>query len=514
MITIDDLPEEGGIYAKTKLEWTEVDHLYIHYFYKIVNNINGKFYYGIHSILKEDPRSNDLVNDGYWGSGTAIHEAEIKYGLENFTKTVEAIFSTRAEVRLKEAEVVTQELVDDRMCYNMILGGCESPKQQGGWILVNYADESLRKEKMFSIPVEEYWENKDKYITPGTGTVIVNYRDPLLRLPNGFRISTEEYYNNPDKYINVFSERGYFKCKDNWEDIRYLSFNDPLVLSGQFVGINNGIKQSKETIDKRRGEKNGSYGSFWITNGTENKKQKKDDTIPDGWWKGRVRTSNKLIARVNILTHEKKYFSEDEIKNCSPDWIEEFLLDKNYNLITPEIIESMSQTMSVKQICDSLGICKQSLRKAKNYYIEIEKLDKKYKKSHRPQTKNPLPKSKKSWIEDSSGKQRLVGREEIEAYLNSGWKLINKSPGHYEISDELRTGIIDTFVETLSIKETSKKVRVSRKYIKENILKINETKTPLQWFKNKKGELKRTFVPKDLLPKVLAYGWHRAAPRT
>ena len=67
MITIDDLPEEGGMYAKTKLEWKEVDHLYIHYFYKITNNINGKFYYGIHSILKEDPKSNDLVNDGYWG---------------------------------------------------------------------------------------------------------------------------------------------------------------------------------------------------------------------------------------------------------------------------------------------------------------------------------------------------------------------------------------------------------------------------------------------------------------
>jgi hypothetical protein len=99
-LTIDDLPEEGN--GKTKKEWEEVDYLYIHYFYKITNNINGKYYYGIHSILKEDPKSDDLVNDGYWGSGSAIIWAENKYGLENFTKTIEKTFSTRADLRLYE----------------------------------------------------------------------------------------------------------------------------------------------------------------------------------------------------------------------------------------------------------------------------------------------------------------------------------------------------------------------------------------------------------------------------
>jgi hypothetical protein len=283
MITIDDLPEEGGLYSKTKLEWEEVDHLYIHYFYKITNNINGKFYYGIHSILKDDPKSNDLENDGYWGSGVAIHEAEIKYGLENFSKTIEATFSTRAEVRLKEAEVVTQELVDDRMCYNMVLGGCESPnKWQGGWLLVNYADKSLRKEKMFSIPSEEYQANKDKYITQSSGmmsAVDVNTNKRKF-------ISSEEYNKNKEQYKMASSGKITCKNKDDWNDVRFLDKTDPLITSGQFIGINKGVQQSEETVNKKVGSKNGSYGSFWITNGRENRRVKNKD-IPKGWKRGR-----------------------------------------------------------------------------------------------------------------------------------------------------------------------------------------------------------------------------------
>lgn len=38
-----------------------------HYFYKITNTINNKYYYGVHST--------DNLNDGYMGSGTVIRMA-------------------------------------------------------------------------------------------------------------------------------------------------------------------------------------------------------------------------------------------------------------------------------------------------------------------------------------------------------------------------------------------------------------------------------------------------------
>lgn len=470
MITIDDLPEEGGIYAKTKLEWTEVDHLYIHYFYKIVNNINGKFYYGIHSILKEDPRSNDLVNDGYWGSGTAIHEAEIKYGLKNFTKTIEAIFSTRAEVRLKEAEVVTQELVDDRMCYNMILGGCESPKQQGGWILVNYADESLRKEKMFSIPVEEYYRNKELYTSP-------------------------------------FLDKVAYKNKYNWKEVRFLDPNDPLVLSGQFIGINSGVKQSQETIDKKIGEKNGSYGTVWITDGKENKKIKKEDIIPEGWKKGRViKPKGTIVYLINKITGEKKEFNKEERHNAPDHWIEGFLLDKDLNVITADRLNILRKTKTSKQIQKELGISKGSFSKLINHYSKQNLLEKITKETTSTKTYSSI------WIENKEGKQIKIKREDLDKYQSLGWKRTQHRVGNYKITDRTREEILSVFIETLSIKETSKITKVSRKYIKDSILVIGPD-IPLRWFEDSSGKLKRTFVPNWLLPRVLDHGWFYSAPR-
>ena len=48
----------------------------------------------------------------------------------------------------------------------------------------------------------------------------------------------------------------------------------------------------KKMKDSKKGHGNGinnsQFGSFWITNGIENKKVKKDIIIPDGWYKGRI----------------------------------------------------------------------------------------------------------------------------------------------------------------------------------------------------------------------------------
>lgn len=52
----------------------------------------------------------------------------------------------------------------------------------------------------------------------------------------------------------------------------------------------NQIKEEKESKKDKRycGEHNSHFGTMWITNGVINKIIKKEETIPDGWNKGRV----------------------------------------------------------------------------------------------------------------------------------------------------------------------------------------------------------------------------------
>lgn len=86
-----------------------------HYFYKITNQINGKYYYGIHST--------DNLNDNYKGSGVRLQEAYKKYGEENFSKDILKYFNTRKEASEYEKEKVTKLEVNSKECYNLTTGG-------------------------------------------------------------------------------------------------------------------------------------------------------------------------------------------------------------------------------------------------------------------------------------------------------------------------------------------------------------------------------------------------------
>lgn len=105
-----------------------------HYFYKITNTVNGKFYYGIHST--------DDLEDGYLGSGIKIRKAVAKYGAENFTKEILKFFTTREEASLYESKIVNATVLNDPACYNLRTGG-DVARLPGGRI----AEESVRKAK-------------------------------------------------------------------------------------------------------------------------------------------------------------------------------------------------------------------------------------------------------------------------------------------------------------------------------------------------------------------------------
>ena len=81
--------------------------------YKTTNTLNNKYYIGVHNGKDK----------WYKGSGTALKRAIKLHGGEHFvTETLEE-FDTRQEAFAREAELVTEELVNDRNCYNIKLGG-------------------------------------------------------------------------------------------------------------------------------------------------------------------------------------------------------------------------------------------------------------------------------------------------------------------------------------------------------------------------------------------------------
>lgn len=83
--------------------------------YRITNQINWKYYFGIHST--------DNLEDGYFGSGKLLNQAIVKYGKSNFHKCIIADYPTRKEASDHEKLAVTSVQIEDEMCYNIQPGG-------------------------------------------------------------------------------------------------------------------------------------------------------------------------------------------------------------------------------------------------------------------------------------------------------------------------------------------------------------------------------------------------------
>ena len=164
------------------------DNYKYNYFYKITNNLNGNFYYGIHST--------NSLDDGYMGSGLKLKRAYKKYGIENFSKEILKFFDTREELSDYEAEAVTEILVNDPTCYNTSLGG-EQLSVKGTFSVYNKEEHIWER-----ITSEDYDANPDKYIKQNIGKVLVyDINDTSKKM---FFVDKDEYYNNKDKYRTSF----------------------------------------------------------------------------------------------------------------------------------------------------------------------------------------------------------------------------------------------------------------------------------------------------------------------
>jgi len=214
----------------------------LYYFvYKIINEINGKFYIGKH-------KTNNL-NDGYFGSGKLLKRAIKKYGIENFFLEILFVCESEKEMILREKILVVP---DNEINYNLTKGG------NGSFDFIN---------------INRLW-------------------------------NTEKYKNRlPKNHIHIMRNKHINELKSNSE--YYLTFSNKVSV-GNVNSYKNGRKKtflgkhhtddSKKIIGEKNsihqsGAGNSQFGTMWISNGTENKKIKKetlDEWIKKGYYKGRI----------------------------------------------------------------------------------------------------------------------------------------------------------------------------------------------------------------------------------
>lgn len=126
-----------------------------YYTYCITNTINNKYYYGFH-VSKS-------LDDDYLGSGVAIRKAVSKYGRSAFIKEIVSIYWTYDDLLAGEAKLITQDIVDDPMSYNMRVGG------KGGSSSKEWTEERRKKsserayrEGLPFLPKTAEWNQKNR----------------------------------------------------------------------------------------------------------------------------------------------------------------------------------------------------------------------------------------------------------------------------------------------------------------------------------------------------------------
>lgn len=201
-----------------------------HYIYKTTCQVTGKFYVGMHST--------DDLDDGYLGSGKILGYSRAKHGDENHKKEILEFLPDRVALKVREAEVVNEELLADPLCINLKYGG------EGGW---DHLSPEIRKANA-------------KRNTP-FGKVetqeIINGRS------KGGRVSGPQYGRlNIHHATNAASQK--HACEKR--------------------------RQTMRDRGHMQGEKNSQFGTCWVTNGVKPIKIKKehlDEYLANGYRRGR-----------------------------------------------------------------------------------------------------------------------------------------------------------------------------------------------------------------------------------
>jgi len=209
-----------------------------HFLYKTTCLITNKFYIGMHST--------DNLEDGYLGSGKRLGYSINKHGKENHKIEILEFFENREKLKVKETEIINEDLLQDPMCMNLQLGGGGGFSSKEHMMKCSLAGahspgriKKSQKRYKWLIDNDSIWNKKHSEM-----------RSRLLK----------ERHKNGDRGI-------YWNGKHHSEETK------------QKIG--------KSVSESQKGDKNSQYGTCWITNEIETRKIHKGDLIPEGWRLGR-----------------------------------------------------------------------------------------------------------------------------------------------------------------------------------------------------------------------------------
>jgi hypothetical protein len=198
-----------------------------HYIYKITRD-DGRYYIGMHST--------DNLDDGYFGSGKKITRSIKKHGVSRHSKKILEFTQDRISLKLREKEIITEEMRGDPLCKNLAPGG------GGGFI-----DE----------------EHKRKCCSAG-GKVGGKIAGPIVGRMKSAKDAS---------FISNLQ--------------RYGVGNKPTF---GFAHKRHSEKTKKQMSESGLGEKNSQFGTCWVTKDSKPMKIKKeqlDEYLANGYSRGR-----------------------------------------------------------------------------------------------------------------------------------------------------------------------------------------------------------------------------------
>ncbi|HSG32822.1 MAG TPA: hypothetical protein VLB82_14915 [Thermodesulfobacteriota bacterium] len=207
-----------------------------HYIYKTTCSVTNKFYIGMHSTNKLD--------DGYIGSGKRLWFSINYHGKENHEVEIIEYCDSREELKKREKEIVNEELLNEYLCMNLVIGG------EGGRGFT-FEEQKLNAEKS-------------------------NAKQKILREtdPEWKKRESENMSKGQKKvYEEGRREKFYFY---DW--------------TGKKLSEEAKRKIGERNSEQQKGERNSQFGTCWITRDGVNKKIKKQELeiyAQRGWEKGR-----------------------------------------------------------------------------------------------------------------------------------------------------------------------------------------------------------------------------------